>query len=100
MTYTVLVRGCVQSGLVEKAVDLARCAHGLGKLPQSKGTPPGLAAGCLDEVVTAMGGPSNEAAWELKTELRDFQPAAKGSGKGKGGRPDTRGRQEAARATG
>merc|ERR1719353_661136 len=71
MTYTVLVRGFLQCGHVDKAVDLARCAHGLGNLPKSKGTPPGLAAGCLDEVVTALGGPSNEAAWELKTELRD-----------------------------
>jgi pentatricopeptide repeat protein len=100
MTYTVLVRGLLQCGHVDKAVDLARCAHGLGNLPKSKCTPPGLAAGCLDEVVTALGGPSNEAAWELKTELRDFQPAAKGGGKGKGKGKDTREKQGAARTHG
>merc|ERR1719281_290410 len=57
MTYTVLVRGFLQAGLTEKAVDLARCAYGLSTtLSQGKGTPPGLAAGCIDEVVNALGG--------------------------------------------
>merc|ERR1719183_2093805 len=54
MTYTVLVRGCVQGGLLDKAVELVRYAHGTGPTP-SKGTPPGLNAGCFDELVSALG---------------------------------------------
>merc|ERR1719337_578992 len=39
MTYTVLVRGCIQSGLHDMVVELCRCAHGHGPTP-SKGAPP------------------------------------------------------------
>merc|ERR1719478_2004280 len=57
MTYTVLVRGCVQGGLLDKAVELARTAYGHGPTP-SKASPPGLNAGCFDELVSALGGTS------------------------------------------
>merc|ERR1719359_1136618 len=102
MTYTVLVRGCIQAGMLEKAVDLARAAHGIStSLPQSKTTPPGLAAGCLEEMVTALGGPGNAVAKELKAELGDFRPAP---GKSDGNRQPARraggGDQGAARRSG
>merc|ERR1719353_1414502 len=54
MTYTVLVRGCVQGGLLDKAVELARTAYGHGPT-QSKASPPGLNAGCFDELVASLG---------------------------------------------
>merc|ERR1719352_2142606 len=54
MTYTVLVRGCVQGGLLDKAVELVRSAYGQGPTP-SKGTPPGINAGCFDELLAALG---------------------------------------------
>merc|ERR1719337_227251 len=47
MTYTVLVRGCLQGGLLDKAVELAKTAYGRGPTPSSKGTSPGLNAGCF-----------------------------------------------------
>jgi len=88
MTYTVLVRGCVQGCLLDKAVELAKCAYGHGPTA-SKGTPAGLNAGCLDELIAALG---NSEGKELMAELGDCQPAksaswgnkgnAKGSGKG------------------
>merc|ERR1719387_1933351 len=59
MTYTVLVRGCVQGGLLDKAVELVKSAYGLG--PISSKAAPGLNAGCLDEVVTALGASSDQA---------------------------------------
>lgn len=88
MTYTVLVRGCVQGGLLDKAVELVRTAYGHGPTA-SKGSHPGLNAGCFDEVIAALGASSDEAK-ELMAELGDCQPASsgkggsKGSGKGKG----------------
>merc|ERR1719197_787697 len=59
MTYTVLVRGCVQGGLLDKAVELVKSSYGYGPAP-SKGTPPGLNAGCFDEVVAALGGATTD----------------------------------------
>merc|ERR1719321_2216122 len=97
MTYTVLVRGCVQGGLLDKAVELVRMAHNVGP-KASKGTAPGLNAGCFDEVIAALGNDSTEAK-ELMAELGNIQPAAagkgvtKGAGKGAGktsGRPVVR----------
>jgi pentatricopeptide repeat protein len=88
MTYAVLVRGFVQAGMLERAVDIARAAHGIDSgSPQSRATPPGLTSECLDELLAALGGPKNAIARELKAELADFQPASsKGGGKGgKGG---------------
>jgi pentatricopeptide repeat protein len=85
MTYTVLVRGCIQSAILEKAIEFARAAHGLGPgQPQSRTSPPGLAAGCLEELVGALGGPGKEAARMLEDQLGGFRPASTGKGKGKG----------------
>jgi len=82
MTYTVLVRGCVQGGLLDKAVELAKTAYGHGPTEQ-KGAP-GLNAGCLDELVTALGGAKSDEARELMLELGDnCQPASTGKGAGK-----------------
>merc|ERR1719440_2417283 len=101
MTYSVLVRGCVQGGLIDKAVELVKSAHGHGPAP-SRGTPPGLTAGCFDEVVAALGGAATDEAKELISELGDRAPAltgkalpsmgkqnGKGYGKGAGRRPPT-----------
>jgi len=90
MTYTVLVRGCVQGGLLDKAVELAMTAYGRGPTTQAKGSSPGLNAGCFDELVSALGGPTSAEAKELMVELGDRQPASSGKGhavkgKGKGG---------------
>jgi pentatricopeptide repeat protein len=85
MTYSVLVRGCVQSGLLDKAVELAKCAYGCGPT-QSKGSPPGLNAGCFDELATALG--ESKEAQDLLAELKACEPissAFKGTG-----RPPTR----------
>jgi len=82
MTYTVLVRGCVQGGLLDKAVELVRSAYGFGPTA-IKGTTPGLNAGCLDEVVAALGASSDQAK-ELVSELGNCQPASTGKGGSKG----------------
>merc|ERR1719375_1739515 len=83
MTYTVLVRGCVQGGLLDKAVELVKLAYGHGPTP-SKGTPPGINAGCFDEVVSALGETSAEAK-ELVADLGHLQQAAPKFGGGKSG---------------
>jgi len=84
MTYTVLVRGCVQAGLLDKAVELVKSAYG-NRPQQFKGTPPGLNTGCLDEVISALGGEASSEAKELLAELGDCQPASAGKGGSKGG---------------
>jgi pentatricopeptide repeat protein len=79
MTYTVLVRGCMQSGLLDKAVELTKYSYGLGPV-QSKGSPPGLNAGCFDELAAALG--ENKEATDLLAELKACEPisvAGKGS---------------------
>jgi len=84
MTYTVLVRGCIQTGNSEKAVEFARCSYGLSTvLPQCRATPQGLQEGCLEELISSLGGPCNAAAEALMAELGDFQPAV--SSKANGG---------------
>merc|ERR1719327_358437 len=40
MTYSVLVKGCLQASLVDKAVQLTKCAYGLA-VPKFRGAPPG-----------------------------------------------------------
>jgi len=88
MTYAVLVRGCIQTGLLEKAAEFARCAHGLDTgLSQSRATPPGLTAGCLDELLGALGGQKNALAKTLDAELGGFKPVAAAKGGGKGQAP-------------
>jgi pentatricopeptide repeat protein len=103
MTYTVLVRGCIQAGLFEKAVEMAKCAHGLEtQYLQSKGSPPGLTAGVLDEVVAALGPKSHDALAllsEVSTSLAARPecrrsgpplPAARSAGKNAGASVNTR----------
>ena len=94
MTYTVLVRGCVQGGLLGEAIELTRIAYGRGSAPRV-GASPGLNAGCFEELVSSLGEKSNEAR-ELVAEVGDCQaaPAAKGGFKGGGkgfGKADSRG---------
>lgn len=77
MTYTVLVRGCLQAGFIEKAIELVKCAYGVNtRMPQSKGTPPGLEAGGFEEVLAMLGGPSSTQGAALVAELGDRVTAA------------------------
>jgi len=71
MTYSVLVRGCLQTGLAEKGADLARCAYGRGSANLGSGNAPGLNPGCFDEVIAALGGENDERARMLMDELAD-----------------------------
>jgi pentatricopeptide repeat protein len=92
MTYSVLVRGSLKAGLVEKAVYLTRCAYGLG-IAKFKGPLPGIKD--IDEVVYALGGSQSVAAKKLLDEIAEAQAAAprrqaKGSGKGRGSTPPWR----------
>jgi len=84
MTYTVLVRGCLQAGLTEKGVELARCAHGFGSLvPQGLINTPGLENGCLEEIVTALGGCQTAGGKAIEKELGHLQTVSSAR---KGGR--------------
>merc|ERR1719183_1358240 len=71
MLYSALVKGCMHAGLVDKAVQLTRCAHGLA-VPV-KGTPPGINSRTLDELVSALGGGRSAEAKALLAELADGQ---------------------------
>merc|ERR1740138_50011 len=46
MTYNSLVQGCLKAGLPDKAVQLAKYAHGIG-LAKGKCAPPGISDRCL-----------------------------------------------------
>jgi len=77
MTYTVLVRGFLRAGSLYKATELVKHAHGLGgeaaMQAAYKGTAkpsPGVNAGCLDEVISALGGTGSKQAAELLSELQ------------------------------
>merc|ERR1719217_1085279 len=61
MTYSALVKGCLQASLVDKAVHLVKCAHGVA-LPHARGKPAGINARCLDDVVSALGGKQHDQA--------------------------------------
>jgi len=85
MTYSVLVKGCLQAGLVDKAVQLAKCAHGLAEPKVNSVRAPGINARCLDELVSALGGASSQEAKALVAEFAASRPSqGKGSSKGKG----------------
>jgi pentatricopeptide repeat protein len=91
MTYRVLVKGCLDAGLVDTAVYLVKFAYGIGR-PKSKDMPPGVDDQCLAELMSALGGPGSKDAKELQAELGQCKTAAprrggpqfKGKGKGKG----------------
>jgi len=68
MLYSALVKGCLQAGLVDKAVLLTKSAHGLS-LPKFRGTPPGINTRCHDELVRALGGPQSPEARALMGDL-------------------------------
>jgi len=82
-TYNVLVQGCLKAGLVDKAVQLAKCACGVGAL-KGKGMRPGVGERCLAELISAVGGAGSSAGKTLEAELGEFCVAPKGKGKGKG----------------
>jgi len=71
MTYTVLVHGSLQAGLIDKAVEMARCAYGLGMKQSKYTTHPGLNTGCLEEVLSALGGDASEKGAALQAELAE-----------------------------
>jgi len=87
MTYNSLVSGCLKAGLPDKAVQLAKYAHGIG-LPKGKWAPPGIGDRCLSDLVSALGGAGSKEAKELKAEFAECHLAprqgGKGSSKGKG----------------
>jgi len=79
MTYTVLVRGCLRAGNVDKAAELVRHANGIGlEATRSKAAPPGVGAGCLDEVVAALGGPESKGGVVLLMDVCACSPVSSG----------------------
>jgi pentatricopeptide repeat protein len=85
MTYSVLVKGALQGGLIDKAVYLTKCAYGLGG-PNFHGSPPGIKSNNLDDLVAALGGPKGKEALRLLDDIAQAQVArAPVKGKGKGG---------------
>jgi len=94
MVYNSLVQGCLKAGLPDKAVHLAKCAHGLS-LPKAKGTPPGIGERCLSELVYALGGAASKEAKALKAEIAECQiaPKGKGSSKGQSGKGSSKGQR-------
>jgi len=84
MTYKVLVKGCLQAGLLEKAVQLTKCAHGVGS-QKITGVPPGVGEQCLSELISALGGQGSSAAKALRADIAESKvPAPRGKGQGKG----------------
>lgn len=87
MTYTVFVKGCLQAGLVDQAVKLAKCAHGIGlSAKAAKATPPGIADRCLSELLHALGGAGSPQAKALQAEFGECKVKPVSKGKGKGGK--------------
>merc|ERR1719162_1919625 len=68
MLYSALVKGCLQAGLVDKAVQLTKSAYGLS-LSKFRGTPPGINSRCLDDLVRALGGSQSPEARALMADL-------------------------------
>jgi len=89
MTYSALVKGCLQASLVDKAVELTKYAHGVGA-PQGKTTPPGINSRCLDELCWALGEARSKT---LQAELADAKNGgSKGQGKGLSSAPWRKGK--------
>lgn len=63
-TYTVMLRGCLQSGLNDKALAVARCAYHLQghNLQETRGAAPGVEAQCLEELLGSLGPGSSRDA--------------------------------------
>ncbi|CAK9033739.1 unnamed protein product [Durusdinium trenchii] len=62
-TYTVMLRGCLQAGLLEKAVSVVRCAYHLPghDLCQTTGPAPGVEPACLEDLFSALSFEQREA---------------------------------------
>lgn len=87
MTYSVLVQGCLKAGLLDKAVQLTKCAHGFAT-PKGRGTAPGINARTLDELVSALGGEKSAGAQAVLTDAADCKVGGghrQGKGSSKGG---------------
>lgn len=82
MLNNVLVQGCLKAKLVDKAVQVAKCACGVG-IAKGKHAPSGLGEKCLSELMSALGGPTSKQAIALKAELGEGCVSPKGKGKGK-----------------
>merc|ERR1719327_1478846 len=82
MTYSALVSGCIKANLVDKAVHIAKCGHGLAS-PKARGNPPGINSLCLEELLCNLDVAQGNA---LRTEFAQSNAGSqKGKGKGKGG---------------
>jgi pentatricopeptide repeat protein len=68
MAYSALVKGCLQAALVDKAIHLLKCAHGVA-LPHAACRPAGVNTRCLDDVICALGGKHSEKATSLLVEI-------------------------------
>jgi pentatricopeptide repeat protein len=68
MTYSALVKGCLQSSLVDKAVHLLKCAYHVAQ-PHAVGRAAGVNTRSLDDVVYALGGKNSERATSLLIEI-------------------------------
>jgi len=74
MTYSALVRGCINGGLIDKAVELTKFAY------SGFATAPGVDARCLEELCTLIG---HDAGKALMAALPSIAPgSSKGSSKG------------------
>jgi pentatricopeptide repeat protein len=79
MTYTVLVRGFLQAGHLQQAVEMAKCANGQGDM-HSKG-PPGLNVGVCEELAAALS--ASKEHHDLLTEFNSIRPVSVGDGCGR-----------------
>jgi len=68
MTYSALVKGCLQANLVDKAVHLVKCAHGVA-IPHAHGKTAGINDRCWDDLIYALGGRQSEQTKSLLLEV-------------------------------
>jgi len=68
--YSVLTRGCLQSGSLRKAAEVVRCAYHLPghSLAQTRGLPPGVDRRCVEDLLAKLG-PRSATAHDLAAEL-------------------------------
>jgi len=96
-TYVVLVRGCLQAGVVDKAANIIRCAYHLPGhgMTQAPGSPAGVDANCLQEVLHRLGA-NSEAAKKLFAEVKSAEKTVCNTGYGNH-KTSCRGREVAAK---
>jgi len=98
MTYTVLVRGCLRAGSIDEAARLVRHAHGIGledsEAPLKPGNNSGnldkyglplyacagVNAGCVEEVVLALGGAASKQGTALLDDVQNCLATTVSSG--------------------